>query len=81
MTQHVETNAQRVNITVPAATLTLMNQIAGKGGRSAFIDRAVNFYVRHQGKKRLKKMLTEGAARRAARDLQITKEWFTVDEL
>ncbi len=66
---------QRVNITLPEETLSLVDQIAEKGNRSRFIDQAIRYYVDAMSKARLKKLLKEGAIARAERDLKLAEEW------
>jgi len=78
----MESNAmyQRVNITLPEETLSLVDQIAEKGNRSRFIDQAIRYYVEAMSKARLKKFLKEGAIARAERDLKLAEEWATLEE-
>ena len=71
---------RRINITLPEETLELIDRVAEQGDRSRFIDEAVRHYIRETGRTNLRKQLKEGAIRRADRDLQLTEEWFTVDE-
>jgi CopG family transcriptional regulator/antitoxin EndoAI len=71
---------QRINITLPKETLGLIDRIVNKGSRSRFIDRAIKHYVDAIGQKNLKKLLKEGAIKRAERDLRLAEEWFTLEE-
>jgi CopG family transcriptional regulator / antitoxin EndoAI len=71
---------QRINVSLPEETLRLLDRVAGKGDRSRFIDEAVRYYIDEQGRRELKKRLKEGAIRRAARDLQLSEEWFPLEE-
>ena len=71
---------KRVNVTLPADTLQLLDRVAEKGERSGFVDRAVRFYVKEVGSANLKKQLRLGAIARASRDLAVAEEWFPVDE-
>ena len=71
---------QRINVSLPEETLRLLDRVAGKGDRSRFIDEAVRYYIDEKGRSEIKKRLKEGAIRRAARDLQLTEEWFPLDE-
>jgi CopG family transcriptional regulator/antitoxin EndoAI len=71
---------QRINITLPEETLTLIDRVAEKGDRSRFIDLAIKYYVETMGKAKLKKLLKEGAIARAERDLRLAEEWFTLEE-
>jgi len=74
------TTHKRVNVTLPADSLRLLDRVAAKGERSGFIDRAVRFYVKEAGIANLKKQLHLGAIVRASRDLAVAEEWFPVDE-
>jgi CopG family transcriptional regulator / antitoxin EndoAI len=71
---------QRINVSLPEETLRLLDRVAGKGDRSRFIDQAVRYYIDDKGRKDLKKRLKEGAQRRATRDLQLSEEWFSLEE-
>ncbi len=71
---------KRVNVTLPEETIRLIDRSANRGNRSRFIDEAVKYFVREHGRTQLRRLLEEGAERRAARDLAIAEEWFSVDE-
>ena len=71
---------RRINITLSEETLALLDRVASKGARSRLIDEAVRYYIDEKGRSELKKRLKEGAIRRAARDLQLTEEWFPLEE-
>jgi CopG family transcriptional regulator/antitoxin EndoAI len=71
---------QRINISLPEETLRLLDRVADKGDRSRLIDQAVRYYIDEKGRRELKKRLKEGAIRRATRDLQLTEEWFPLEE-
>ena len=71
---------KRVNITLPEETIRLIDRSANHGNRSRFIDEAVKYFVREHGRTRLRRLLEEGAERRAARDLALAEEWFPVDQ-
>ncbi len=64
---------RRVNITLPEETIRLINRVTGRGGRSRFIDKAVNHHIEEVGKTNLRKRLKEGAIERAERDLGLVK--------
>jgi len=72
---------KRINITLPNATVQLLDSVAQKGARSSFVDQAVRFYVEGVGQTNLKKQLREGAINRSKRDLAIAEEWFLIDDL
>ncbi len=71
---------KRVNVTLPEQTIRLIDRSAHRGNRSRFIDEAVKYFVREHGRIQLRRLLEEGAERRAARDLAIAEEWFSVDK-
>jgi CopG family transcriptional regulator/antitoxin EndoAI len=71
---------QRINVSLPEETLRLLDRVAGKGDRSRLIDEAVRYYIDDKGRGEIKKRLKEGAIRRATRDLQLTEEWFPLEE-
>jgi len=70
---------RRVNITLPRATLTLIDRVTQKSNRSAFLDRAVRFYVAEAGRENLKKRLKEGAEARQVRDRNVAEDWFPIE--
>lgn len=70
---------KRVNVTLPEETIRLIDRAAERGDRSRFIDAAVKYFVRRRGRAQLRRLLEEGAERRAARDLAIAEEWLPVD--
>ncbi len=70
---------KRVNVTLPEETIRLIDRAANHGNRSRFIAEAVRYFVREHGRAELRRLLEEGAERRAARDLAIAEEWFPVD--
>ena len=74
------TMRKRINITLPAGTLRLIDDVAEKGNRSRFIDAAVRQYIDKVGKENLRKRLKEGAIKRAERDLALASEKFALDE-
>jgi CopG family transcriptional regulator/antitoxin EndoAI len=71
---------RRINITLSEDTLRIMDRVAGKGSRSRLIDHAVREYVAQKNRQSLRKLLAEGAARRAERDRELTQEWLAIDE-
>jgi len=71
---------KRVNVTLPEKTIRLIDRSANHGNRSRFIDEAVKYFVRDHGRTELRRLLEEGAERRAARDLAVAEEWFPVDK-
>jgi CopG family transcriptional regulator/antitoxin EndoAI len=71
---------RRLNITLPEETIRLLDRVVRRGDRSRLIADAVEQYVEAMGRERLRKLLKEGALRRAARDREIAAEWFRQDE-
>ena len=71
---------RRVNVTLPEETIRLIDRSANHGNRSGFIDKAVRFFVRSHGRTELRRLVEEGAERRAARDLAVAEEWFPGDK-
>ena len=71
---------RRVNITLPEATLRLMDRTVDQGHRSRFIDEAIRHFIRTHSRAQLRKLLKEGAQRHAARDRALAEEWFPLDE-
>lgn len=72
----VSTGHRRVNVSLSAETLALLDRITKKGDRSALLNKAVKFYVSKAGARELKRQLKEGAIARADRDLALAREWF-----
>ena len=71
---------RRVNITLPEATLRLMDRVVKKGERSALINAAVRHYIEKTGKANLRKSLQEGAIARAERDLALSEDWAELED-
>ena len=71
---------RRVNITLPEETIRLIDRVTDRGDRSRLIDEAVKFFVQARNRGTLRKLLKEGALRRAERDLRLTEEWFVPEE-
>jgi CopG family transcriptional regulator/antitoxin EndoAI len=71
---------ERINVTLPRSTLGLLDRVTKKGDRSRFIDEAIRERVTSVGRTRLRRQLAEGYRARAASDLKMVEEWFSVDE-
>ena len=71
---------KRINITLPAETVRLLDRVTAKGGRSRLIDRAVKHYVDSLSRENLRRQLQQGAVEQAERDLQLSEDWFPLDE-
>ena len=70
----------RVNVSLPVETLSLLDQVAKNGERSALIAEAITIYLRERRRKALRHRLKQGAVARAARDRRLTEEWFPLEE-
>lgn len=71
---------RRINITLPAETVQLLDRVAPKGDRSRFIDEAVREQAKRSAKARLRKALKEGYLRENETNRQLAEEWFLLDE-
>ena len=71
---------KRLNITLPERTVQLMDRAAGKGRRSALIDRAVRRYIEEETRGNIRKQLAESYRTHAKFDLELAKEWFPVEQ-
>ncbi len=71
---------KRINIVLPEETLNILDRVAPKRNRSRLIAEAVMHYVTSRGKKRLVERLKQGALANASRDLELAREWFSLDE-
>jgi CopG family transcriptional regulator / antitoxin EndoAI len=70
----------RINITLPEETIRLIDRVCKKGNRSRLIDKAVKRYVTDARRAKMRKLLKEGALRRAERDLHLAEESFFLGE-
>lgn len=70
----------RINITLPEATVALLELVAGKGSRSTFIDDAIKSRITDMEQKNLQEQLKEGAIERAERNLQMAQEWSHLED-
>jgi len=64
----------RLTITLPEETVSVLDRVAGKGGRSRFINQAVLNYVEVQGKRNLRRQLEIGYRTNATLDLEMASE-------
>jgi CopG family transcriptional regulator/antitoxin EndoAI len=71
---------QRLNITLPAQTVQLLDRVAPKGDRSRYIDQAVRECATRQSQKNLRRLLKEGALAHYDEDRQMAEEWFFLEE-
>jgi len=72
--------SKRINIILPDKTVAVLDQVAGKGDRSRFIDRAVQHFIETAGKANLRERLKREAIENASRDLAMVAEWFPLEE-
>lgn len=77
----MKSDIQRVNITLPAATLRRIDRVAKPGKRSQAIDEAINYYLDKKKLKQLHKELKEGYRSWAKRDLETAKEMFDLGDV
>ena len=71
---------KRINVILPATTISVLDSVAAKGRRSVLIDRAIRHYVDTQGRQNLRERLKQEALVNAARDLRMAAEWFPLEE-
>lgn len=71
---------RRLNITLPARTVQLMDRVAGKGRRSTLIDRAVRRYLEEETRENIRKQLAQSYEANATFDLQLAEEWFPLEQ-
>jgi CopG family transcriptional regulator/antitoxin EndoAI len=71
---------KRLNVTLPEETIALLDQVAGKKGRSTVVDVAIKVYAQQVRQKTLREKLKEGAIARSQRDLKLAEEWFDLDD-
>lgn len=71
---------KRLNITLPASTVELLETVANKGERSIFIDTAIRSYIKQTKQESLRESLKKGAIARSQRDLNLSEEWFDIEE-
>jgi CopG family transcriptional regulator/antitoxin EndoAI len=69
-----------MNITLSDQTAYLLEQLTKKVSRKSFIEEAVKYYIDHVGKIAIREQLKQGAANRAERDLQLSKEWDDLED-
>lgn len=78
--QKVGPKTKRINVVLPADTLTVLDRIARKGNRSALIDRAIRCYIQAEGRRNLRERLKHEAMANAVRDLEIAAAWCPLEE-
>lgn len=70
---------KRINVTLPASTIEMLESVAGRGERSGFIDDAIRTHVKNLKKQTLREQLAEGAIVNAERNLKMAEEWFHLE--
>ncbi len=70
---------RRLNITLPARTVKLMDKVT-RGNRSQFIDRAVQQHISQVGRNKIRESLKAQGLEQGARDLAIAAEWYLLEE-
>ena len=71
---------QRVDVTLPRETVRLLEKIAKRGDRSRLVDQAIRYFAKEMSRANLRKQLKEGAITNASRDLNLSEEWFLIDD-
>jgi CopG family transcriptional regulator/antitoxin EndoAI len=72
--------AKRINIILPEATVRTIDRLSRPGQRSRFIHRAVEHYVATASSEALYDRLKQAAIRDRDLDLEISHDWFAVDQ-
>ena len=72
--------AKRINVILPEATVRTIDRLSKPGQRSRFIDRAVQHYVTTASPEALQERLKQAALRDYDLDLEISQDWFAVDQ-
>jgi CopG family transcriptional regulator/antitoxin EndoAI len=71
---------KQFNITIPEATMQLIEQTMPQENLNQLINKAINFYIKQNLSENLKEELRIGAIDRAERDLKLAKEWCELEE-
>jgi metal-responsive CopG/Arc/MetJ family transcriptional regulator len=75
----MQTETERINVTLPRDVLESLNQIAGPRSRSRLIAESLREYIRQMKAAELEKRLEEGYCAAAAGNIAITEEFEAVD--
>jgi len=70
---------ERLNITLPRATVKLLDRMTKTGNRSRFIDRAIREFALGRTRAQLRKLLEQEGRVNRDRDLRLAAEWAVVD--
>lgn len=76
---------RQIQITLSEETIQLLEQSIGVGGlsveeRDRLIDEAIHFYFLQKQREKIAERLQEGAIRRSERDLNLARDWFSLEE-
>jgi metal-responsive CopG/Arc/MetJ family transcriptional regulator len=71
--------SKRINIVLPDATLRTIDRMTKPGGRSHFINQAVEHFVTHRSAEALKTQLERAAMRDRDLDREVSADWMEVD--
>jgi hypothetical protein len=71
---------KRINIILPEDTLRTIDRLSLPGQRSRFIHHAVEHYVAYASPEALEERLKQAAIRDRDLDLEISADWFAVDQ-
>jgi CopG family transcriptional regulator/antitoxin EndoAI len=72
--------SKRVNIVLPEGTLRTIDRMVKPGGRSRFINQAVEHFVTHQSAEALRTQLERAAIRDRDLDREVAADWSAVDK-
>ena len=70
---------ERLNITLPRATVELLDRVTKKGNRSRFIDQAIRELALGRTRAQLRKLLEEEGRVNRDRDSRLAADWAAVD--
>jgi CopG family transcriptional regulator / antitoxin EndoAI len=71
---------KRVNIVLPERTLRTIDRMVKPGGRSRFINQAVEHFVAHRSAEALRTQLERAAIRDRDLDREVAADWSAVDK-
>ncbi|MGD1803998.1 hypothetical protein ACP6PL_00960 [Dapis sp. BLCC M126] len=71
---------RQLNITIPEATMQLIEQTMPQENLNKLINKALNFYIKQNLSENLTEELRIGAIERAERDLKLAEEWYELEE-
>ena len=71
---------KRINVVLPESTIQTIDRIARPGGRSSFINQAVQHFVTHRSAEAIRTRLEHATIRDRDLDREIAADWFAVDK-